>query len=136
MGTLSPTQIRQRIRRGEHTDNTSGFAAGFVQCNIVILPADWATDFLKFCQLNPRPCPLVAMSASAGDPTLPALGDIDIRTDVPSYRLFENGTQVREVHDIGEFWRDDLVTFALGCSFPLRRRCWRTAWKSAMSAKA
>ena len=98
-------------------ENTSGYAAGFVQCNIVILPADWAVDFLKFCQLNPKPCPLVAMAANPGEVTLPALGDIDIRSDVPSYRLFKDGALEDEVQDISGLWREDLVTFALGCSF-------------------
>ena len=113
----SPAALRARIRAGEHPGNTSGMAPGHVQCNIVILPADWAADFLRFCQLNPKPCPLVASSTSPGDPTLPALGDIDIRTDVPRYRVFENGKAVSEVEDISTLWRDDLVTFALGCSF-------------------
>ena len=112
----TPEQLRSRIRTGEHTGNTSGLAPGYVQCNIVILPADWAADFLKFCQLNPKPCPLIA-SGAPGDPGLPTLGDIDIRVDVPSYRVFENGTAIDEVHDISDLWRDDLVTFALGCSF-------------------
>ncbi len=106
-----------RIRSGEHTGNTSGLAAGFVQCNIVILPADWAADFLKFCQLNPKPCPLVASAANPGDTSLPGLGDVDIRTDVPSYLIFENGELTDEATDITSLWRDDLVTFALGCSF-------------------
>lgn len=114
---LSPAQLRQRIRHGEHNGNTSGFAPGFVQCNIVILPADWANDFLRFCQLNPKPCPLVAACNGPGDPAIPPLGDIDIRTDVPSYRVFRDGDMVDELTDISDLWRDDLVTFALGCSF-------------------
>ncbi len=114
---LSPQALRHAIRTGAHSGNTSGLAAGFVQCNIVILPAAWANDFLRFCQLNPRPCPLVAMSNSPGDYTLPPLGDIDIRTDVPSYKLFRNGEFVEETRDISALWQSDLVTFALGCSF-------------------
>ncbi|MCZ6828044.1 MAG: putative hydro-lyase [Gammaproteobacteria bacterium] len=117
MTELSPTELRQQIRRGDMRGNTSGYAAGYAQCNIVILPADWAADFLKFCQLNPKPCPLVAMAGQPGDVTLPALGEIDIRSDVPSYRVFENGALADEVHDISKLWREDLVTFALGCSF-------------------
>ena len=113
---LSPLALRQKIRLGAHTGNTSGFAPGFVQCNIVILPADLASDFLRFCQLNPKPCPLLACG-KPGDPTLPPLGDMDIRTDVPSYRVFHDGQMTEELLDITPLWRNDLVTFALGCSF-------------------
>ena len=113
---LSPAALRQSIRSGAHSGNTSGLAAGFVQCNIVILPAQWANDFMRFCQLNPKPCPLIA-SSDPGDPALPLLGDIDIRTDVPSYRVFHDGQMSEEISDITSLWRDDLVTFALGCSF-------------------
>ncbi|MEE4193216.1 MAG: putative hydro-lyase [Halieaceae bacterium] len=116
MSELSPQALRQRIRSGEHRGNTSGFAPGHVQCNIVILPQTWAADFLQFCQRNPKPCPLVA-SGQPGDPALPSLGDIDIRSDVPSYRVYRDGELVEERADISELWQDDLVTFALGCSF-------------------
>lgn len=117
MSELDPAALRARIRAGEHTGNTSGLAPGFVQCNIVILPADWAADFLGFCQRNPKPCPLVASSPAPGDTGLPALGNIDIRTDVPGYRVFRDGQLQEELPDITPLWRDDLVTFALGCSF-------------------
>lgn len=115
--TRNPAALRAAARSGEFTGNTSGLAAGHVQCNVTILPSDWAGDFLRFCQLNPRPCPLVAMSAAPGDPSLPALGDIDIRSDVPGYRVFRHGELERELDDISHLWRDDLVSFALGCSF-------------------
>jgi uncharacterized protein YcsI (UPF0317 family) len=115
--SISPRDLRARIREGNHAGNTSGYCPGFVQCNIVILPAAWANDFLRFCQLNPRPCPLIATSGAPGDPSLPPLGDVDIRTDVPSYRVFREGKLTEESADITGLWRDDLVTFALGCSF-------------------
>ncbi|QFU75261.1 putative hydro-lyase [Halioglobus maricola] len=114
---ISPYDLRQAIRCGEFTGHTSGFAPGFVQCNLAILPADWASDFLRFCQANPKPCPLVGMSNSPGDTALPPLGDIDIRTDVPSYRVFRDGEFSEERTDLSALWRDDLVVFALGCSF-------------------
>ncbi len=114
---LSPAALRKAIRAGDFTGNTSGFAPGYVQCNLTILPAEWAGDFLRFCQANPRPCPLVAVSESPGDTALPPLGDIDIRTDVPSYRIFRDGVLEQEVPDIRDLWRNDLVVFALGCSF-------------------
>ena len=114
---ISPAALRQAIRAGEFSGNTSGYSPGFVQCNLTILPADWANDFLRFCQSNPKPCPLVATSNAPGDVGLPLLGDIDIRTDVPSYRVFRDGKFSEEVSDISDHWRDDLVVFALGCSF-------------------
>jgi len=114
---LSPQELRQQIRSGQYQGNTSGCCAGFVQCNMVILPSDWAADFLKFCQDNPKPCPLIALS-EPGEFSIPKLGaDIDIRTDIPSYRVFEKGKLSAEVNDISDLWRDDLVVFLLGCSF-------------------
>jgi uncharacterized protein YcsI (UPF0317 family) len=87
-----------------------------VQGNVAILPRELAADFMRFCQLNPKPCPLLAVS-EAGAPALPALGeDLDIRTDVPRYRVFESGRCVDEPQDILRWWRDDLVAFVLGCS--------------------
>ena len=109
--------VRQRIRSAEITGHTSGLAPGCVQGNVVILPQALAADFLRFCQLNPKPCPLLAVSAP-GDWALPTLGaGIDMRTDVPRYRVFRNGELVGEPPDIGALWRDDLVSFILGCSF-------------------
>lgn len=115
---LSAYALRQLIRHNQFNGNTSGFAQGCVQGNIVILPKEWANDFLQFCQFNPKPCPLIGMSEKMGDFLLPDLGkDIDIRTDVPGYRLFVNGVLEQEISHIKDFWRDDLVTFVLGCSF-------------------
>jgi len=109
--------VRQRIRRGEITGHTGGLAPGCVQGNVAILPQALAADFLRFCQLNPKPCPLIGMSAP-GDPALPALGEnIDMRSDLPRYRVFRKGELVEEPTDIRHLWRDDLVSFILGCSY-------------------
>ncbi|HEX8112810.1 MAG TPA: putative hydro-lyase [Kofleriaceae bacterium] len=110
-------QLRHRIRDGGGCGPTSGQAVGYVQANLVILPANLAGDFLQFCQRNPKPCPLLAVS-EPGDPRMPALGaDLDLRTDVPRYRIWRDGVLVAEPSDIVDLWRDDLVGFALGCSF-------------------
>ena len=110
-------EARQLIRSGAHSGHTAAMAPGFVQGNLCILPSDFAVDFAAFCQRNPKPCPLIGMSA-AGDPRLPALGeDLDIRTDLPRYRVFRDGALVDEPTDIMAHWRDDLVSFVLGCSF-------------------
>jgi uncharacterized protein YcsI (UPF0317 family) len=108
---------RARIRRAEWTGHTSGLAEGHVQGNVVILPQSLADDFLLYCQRNPKPCPLLAVS-QPGRAQLPTLGaDIDIRTDLPRYRVWRHGELTDEPTDIGALWRDDLVTFVIGCSF-------------------
>ena len=109
---------RRRIRNGgSNLAPTSGMAPGFVQGNLAILPKALAADFARFCQLNPKPCPLLA-SSEPGDWRLPTLGeDLDIRTDIPLYRVWKNGELVEEVRDLKKVWRDDLVSFVLGCSF-------------------
>jgi uncharacterized protein YcsI (UPF0317 family) len=111
-----PRACRAAIRRGAHTTGTVGYAPAHVQANIAILPRQYAFDFLGFCQKNPEACPLLEMSAP-GDPSLPSLADnIDMRTDLPGYRIFKNGEIAGDVTDISDLWRDDLVVFALGCS--------------------
>ena len=112
-----PAALRRAVRDGRFRGQTAGQAPGFVQGNLAILPRDFAADFLRFCQLNPKPCPVIGMG-EPGDPALPRLGrDIDIRTDVPGYRVFRDGELAAEPADILGPWRGDLVTFVLGCSF-------------------
>ena len=110
-------RVRGDIRRGEWTRHTSGLADELVQGNVVILPRALADDFLLYCQRNPKPCPLLAVG-QAGDPALPGLGEgIDIRSDLPRYRVWRDGELVDEPTDITALWRDDLVSFVIGCSF-------------------
>ena len=99
------------------TGNTAMLAPGHVQGNIIIMPAAHAEPFIAFCRANHRPCPLIATS-EPGDPALPTLGvGIDMRHDLPGYRVFRHGIMVEEVDDITRLWRDDLVTCVIGCSF-------------------
>jgi uncharacterized protein YcsI (UPF0317 family) len=112
-----PREVRLAIRRRRHTGHTAGLAPGHVQGNLCILPREYADEFREFCERNPKPCPLIGMSAP-GDPRIPALGaDLDIRTDVPKYRVYEHGVLKEEAADLKALWRDDLVSFVLGCSF-------------------
>ena len=117
MAREAARQARMDIRAGRWQSPTTGMAPGMVQGNLAILPADWSADFMQFCRLNNKPCPLIAVSAK-GDPRVPELGeDIDLRTDLPMYRVFRDGACVDEAPDITDLWSDDLVAFVLGCSY-------------------
>ena len=119
VGTLpaTPSELRSMIRRGEWDSVTAGLAPNHVQANLVILPQAQAFDFLLFCQRNPKPCPLIeVMEPGKVEPSLTAPGS-DIRTDLPRYRVYRNGILEKEITDISQEWRDDLVTFLIGCSF-------------------
>ena len=112
-----PRRVRAAIRAGHFTEPTAGVGGGALQANLVMLRSADAADFLRFCQANPRPCPLLAVG-EPGNPALPTLGaDIDLRHDVPRYRVWKDGELVAEPTDIAEVWTDDMVSFALGCSF-------------------
>ena len=114
---LSLDNLRKKIRSNEFTKSTSGYAPGYLQANLVILPALWATDFLLFCQKNPVACPLIDVT-QPGERYLPSIGtDIDLSRDVPEYHVFYEGNFETSVPDLTELWQDDLVTFVLGCSF-------------------
>ena len=115
--TAHPREIRAAARAGRHAAHTVGLAPRHVQGNVVILPAADAQHFLRYCQRNPKPCPLIAVG-EPGDPMLPALGaDLDIRRDVPRYRVWREGRLGAEPTDVAELWGDDFVSFVLGCSF-------------------
>jgi uncharacterized protein YcsI (UPF0317 family) len=112
-----PAALRAACREGAYDGPTSGHAAGFVQANMVILPADYAWEFADFCAANPQPCPVLeVLEPGAWEPVKTAPG-ADVRRDLPRYRVFRDGAAVGEPTDIGDIWRDDLVTFLLGCSF-------------------
>lgn len=116
-GAALPGRDARLVYRSGKVGVTAGVAPGYVQGNLVIVPEDLAASFHRFCQLNPKPCPIIGMS-EVGDPRIPALGiDLDIRTDIPRYRVWRDGKLSEEPTDIMAHWRDDLVAFVIGCSF-------------------
>jgi len=115
--TSDTGHLRAAIRASRYTGHTAGLAPGQLQANIVILPEAYALDFMRFCQRNPKPCPLVGVSET-GDPMMRTLGrDIDIRNDVPLYNVYRHGELHESGTDINHYWEDNFVAFALGCSF-------------------
>lgn len=114
--SLPVPALRALIREGRYRGHTAGLAAGRLQANLAIVPEPYALDFMRFCQRNPKACPLVGVS-DTGDPRLATLGDIDVRTDVPLYDVYRNGEPLAAPSDLHDVWTPDLVAFALGCSF-------------------
>lgn len=109
--------LRAAIRAGRFDGPTAGFGGDALQANLVVLSSADASDFLRFCQANPRPCPLLSVG-EPGNPALPALGDgIDLRYDLPRYRIWRNGELAGETGEIADLWQPDMLSFALGCSF-------------------
>lgn len=111
------SEVRALIREGKWTAPTSGLALGHAQANMIILPRDWAFDFLLYATRNPKPCPILDVT-EPGDPETRLIAPgADVRTDLPRYRVWENGVLKDEPENILSLWRDDLVAFMLGCSF-------------------
>lgn len=114
---LPPADLRALCRNGAFDGPTSGYSAGYVQANMVILPKSDAKDFADYCARNPNPCPVLeVLEPGDAEPVKSAPG-ADVRTDLPRYRVFRDGTLTAEPADIQDLWRNDLVTFLLGCSF-------------------
>jgi uncharacterized protein YcsI (UPF0317 family) len=113
---VSPAELRQLIRRNKWTEPTTGACPGTIQANLVMLPEAAAFEFLLFCVRNPKPCPILdVLEPGAFEPGIAA--GADLRSDLPRYRVFKNGEFQEEVEDVGGIFRDDMVSFLLGCSF-------------------
>ena len=111
---LTPHAARARFRAGLRVP-TSGWSAGWTQANLIAVPRDLAWDVLLFAQRNQQACPVL-------DVTEPGevgcrIFDGDLRTDLPGYRIYEDGVHVADRGDVRDAWREDLVAFLIGCSF-------------------
>lgn len=115
----SPGALRLSLRETAHPRTTYGAAPGYLQCNLLILPHGLAHDFSTFCAANAQACPLIYQT-SPGQWDMPELGDdIDLRTDLGSYRVFRDGQAVTDLLHLDGTWQGDFVTFVLGSSYGL-----------------
>lgn len=112
-----PSDVRKLIAEGIIKGQTSGMCNGFAQANLCILPKKYAYDFLLFCQRNQKSCPLLEVSDEGSRFLKTSAKDCDIATQIPKYRVWKNGVLVDECFDVEKYWRDDLVSFVIGCSF-------------------
>lgn len=114
---MTPTDFRKKVRNNEYQKPTAGMCPGYAQTNLIVLPWEDAYDFLLFAQRNPKPIPILEVT-EVGSRELQTLGnDIDVATDFPKYRIYRNGKMIDEYLSVVDFWREDLVSFLIGCSF-------------------
>ena len=113
----SPKSVREMIRKGELSGQTSGMCKGYAQGNLVILPKYLAYDFLLFTQRNMRSCPVLEVADTGSRELKQIAAGSDVATDIPKYRVYKNGELSGEYLDISSLWREDFVSFILGCSF-------------------
>lgn len=113
----NPKDVRDLIRKGQLTGQTSGMCAGYAQANLAVLPKELAYDFLLFTQRNPRSCPILEVSDVGSRFLKTTAPGADIAKDIPKYRVYENGVLTGEYTDVSHLWRDDFVSFLIGCSF-------------------
>lgn len=118
--SLGPQAVREAARNGRWTGSTAGAAPGYAQANLIVVRADWANEFRDFCRRNPAPCPLLDVTEPGSPHPKRVAPNADLRTDVAGYRVYEAG-QVRNVADLSRVWRDDLVSFLIGCSYSFER---------------
>ena len=118
LGEATSPAVARGMFRGGVVRSTCGISKGYAQANMIALPREYAYDFLLFAQRNPKPCPILDV-LDPGSPTPSIAAGSDIRTDIPLYRVWENGELVDTLPDITDVWarHDDLVTFLIGCSF-------------------
>ncbi|MCP3028026.1 putative hydro-lyase [Halobacillus sp. A5] len=116
---MNPLEQRRKFRFQEESSTTSGMCDNYLQANMIILPQEYAFDFLLFCMRNSKSCPVVDVLEPGV--TRPQIADADIRTDLPKYRIFRNGKFTEEVKDIRSVWQEDFVTFLIGCSFTFEK---------------
>ena len=117
--SYTPAQARALFRTTD-VATTAGFSAGFAQANLIALDKKYAFDFLLFAQRNPKPCPLLGV-LEPGEVSSPLLAGGDIRTDIPSYRVFSHGSLIDEPKDATAYWTENTVAFLIGCSFTFER---------------
>jgi len=114
---IIPRDLRNLIRKEEFTKETTGAALDYAQANLVILPKEYALDFLVFTQRNPKACPVLEITDPGNPEPKNVAPGADLRTDLPLYRIYRDGAMVEEVPNITKYWKEDLMGFLLGCSY-------------------
>ena len=121
---MSPKKVRELIRKGVIDFPTAGMCRGYAQANLVILPPEYAADFEEFAHKNPFPCPILEIIK--GTPETHDTGEGgNICTDIPKYRIYENGVFTKEITDASEYWKEGYI--AQGRNVPMLKTNIHTA---------
>ncbi len=116
MKNLHPRELRDLIRKEEWQQPTSGVSSGYVQANLVMMPKEYALYFAMFCMRNPKPCPVLDI-LEPGEFSPRIAKGADLRTDLPKYRIYNDGKLYAEVLNVYDIFDKNMVSFLLGCSF-------------------
>ena len=114
--SLQPKEFRQLVRQGKYDSLTCGQCYGYVQANLVILPKEYAEDFKKFAERNPKSIPLLEFTEPGVHHTKRMADHADLLTDLPRYNVYRKGELVEQCTDVTKYWQDDFVCFLIGCS--------------------
>lgn len=126
---LPPRELRLALRNNELEGETAGMAPGYLQTGLITFPKEYAYDFLLFAQRNPKPCPIFDVTDPGGyEPKFFAPG-ADLRTDLGKYMVYKNGELIDTPRDVVKYWRDDLVSCLVGCSYTFEGALKRAGFK-------
>ena len=105
---MKPSEVRQLIREGVIDFPTAGMCRGYAQANLVILPPEYAADFEEYAKKNPFPCPILEIIK--GTPDTHDMGEGgNICSDIPRYRVYENGVFTKELTDCSFSFEEALM---------------------------
>ena len=111
-----PREIRRAAREGRLRTSNTKSVPGYAITTFIAFRKDVAFDFALFCQRNAAPAPMLE-ALDPGDPIVKKLAPgADVRTDIPQYRIYENGRLIDTPYDATPYWTDDMVGFMIGCS--------------------
>lgn len=113
--------LRTACREGRYSGPTGGLLPDHLIANLVVLPRDWAYDFLVYCQRNPKACPLIEiLDPGATEPRLSAPG-ADLRTDLSRYAVYVDGQRRADRLEVRDLWQRDSVAMLIGSSMSFER---------------
>jgi len=114
---IAPSKFRALVKAGQWDKPTAGICTDYVQVNLAIMPGQYAEDFQRFCEENPKPCPLLEVVKDGGFEASAMAPGSDIRKDFPGYVVLQESSVVANCSDISAYWQPDFASFLIGCSF-------------------